>query len=107
MDDTPRRVIIYTCVTDITGDPQRRHNTLGETFCKQVLGREFRAELQPSCYDHVHIPPDFDSDRPLKRWFILDLGVVQQLTPEAVARLPHSVYLASRQNGKLYDTDAT
>lgn len=99
--------MIYTCVTDIAGDPQRRHNSLGETFCKQVLGRPFHAELQPCCYDHVHIPADFDSDRPLKRWFIFDLGVQQQLPAEAVAQIPHSVYLASCQDDELYGTDST
>ncbi|PKY01764.1 hypothetical protein P168DRAFT_241715 [Aspergillus campestris IBT 28561] len=101
MDDPPRRVMVYARVTDIAGDPQRRHNSLGETFCKQILGRDFHAELQPSFYDHVHIPADFDSDQPLKRWFIFDLGVKQQLTAEAVAQMPHSVYMASRQNGEL------
>lgn len=104
MDDTPRRVMVYVHVTDIAGDPQRRHNSLGETLCKQILGREFHAELQPSCYDHVHIPADFDSDQPLKRWFIFDLSVRQQLTAEAVTQIPHSVYMASCQNGELYGT---
>lgn len=102
MDDIPRRVMVYACVTDIPGNPQRRHNTLGEALCNQVLGREFHAELQPSSYDHVHIPADFDSDQPLKRWFIFDLNVKQQLTTEAVGQLPHFVYLASFQNSELY-----
>lgn len=62
MDDIPKRVIVYACVTNIPGDPQRRHNTLGEILCKRVLGREFHAKLQPPCYDHVHIPADFDSE---------------------------------------------
>ena len=100
--DTPRRVMVYAHVTDIAGDPQRRHNVLGKLFCKQILGRDFHVDLQPSCYDHVHIPADFDSDQPLKRWFIFDLGVKQQLTAEAVAQIPHSVYMASYQNGELY-----
>ncbi|EAU31844.1 predicted protein [Aspergillus terreus NIH2624] len=101
MDDEPTRVIVYTCVTDIPGDPQRRHNTLGQALCKQVFGREFHAELRPSSYDHVHIPADFDSDQPLKRWFIFDLNVKDQITVEAVSQIPHAVYLASCQSGEL------
>ncbi|PLN81862.1 hypothetical protein BDW42DRAFT_185165 [Aspergillus taichungensis] len=101
MSHPPARVVVYAHVTDIAGDPQRRHNSLGELFCKQILGRDFHAELQPSSYDHVHIPADFDSDQPLKRWFIFDLGVKQQLTAEAVAQIPHAVYMASCQNGEL------
>ncbi|GAT19423.1 similar to An18g02620 [Aspergillus luchuensis] len=100
MDDIPRRVIMWVRVTDISGDPQRRHISLGEAFCKQILKRDFHAELHPSCYDHVHIPPDFDSDCPLK-------SVKQQLTAEDVAQIPHSVYLASCQNGELYVTGSS
>lgn len=102
MDDTPERVIVYACVTNIPGDPQRRHNTLGEMLCKQVFGREFQLKLQPPRYDHVHIPGDFDSDKPVKRWFIFDLNVKQQLDTKAVTQLPHSVFLASWQDGELY-----
>ena len=102
MNDIPRRVIVHVCVTNVPGDPQRRHNTLGEILCKQVLGREFHAKLQPPCYDHVHIPADIDSDQPLKRWFIFDITVKQQFDTKAVTQLPHSVFLASWQNGKLY-----
>lgn len=104
MDDIPRRVIIWARVTDITGNPQWRHNTLGEEFCRQILGREFRATLHPSCYDHVHIPPDFDSGNAVKRWFIFDLSVKERLTSEALAQVSYLVYLASCQDGELYDT---
>lgn len=94
------RVIISACVTDIGGNPQRRHNTLGSAFCEEVLHREFRASLQPSGYDHVHIPADFDSVKPVKRWFIFDLNVRGELEADEVARVPHSVYLGSRQGDK-------
>lgn len=102
MDDTPERVIVYACVTNIPGEPQRRYSTLGRILCKQVFGREFQSKLQPPRYDHVHIPGDFDSDQPVKRWFIFDLNVKQQLDTKAVAQLPHSVFLASWQDGELY-----
>ncbi|KAF5866614.1 hypothetical protein ETB97_010707 [Aspergillus alliaceus] len=91
--ESPMRVIISACVTDIGGNPQRRHNTLGSAFCEEVLHREFRASLQPTGYDHVHIPADFDSVKPVKRWFIFDLNVRGELEADEVARVPHSVYL--------------
>ncbi|CAG8941403.1 unnamed protein product [Penicillium salamii] len=98
MDST--RVIIYACVTDIDGCPQRRHLQLGEDV-STMLGRPFRSTLDPAGYDHVHIPADFDSEKPIKRWFILDWNVTQVLSRDAVSEIPHQVYLASRQNGKL------
>lgn len=97
----PIRIIIYACVTDIDGCAQRRHVKLGEDFCSTTLHRPFNPTLRPAGYDHVHIPGDFDSEQPLKRWFIVDLHVTQPLDKEAVSLLPHQVYLASRQNGKL------
>ena len=96
------RIIIYACVTDIDGCPQRRHVKIGETFCAAILERAFNPTLHPTGYDHVHIPADFDSQNPLKRWFILDLDVTQQLGKEEILQLPHQVYLASQQNGKLW-----
>jgi methylsterol monooxygenase len=66
-----------------------------------MLNRPFSPTLHPAGYDHVHIPADFDSLKPLKRWFIVDLDVVQPLNQEDVLQLPHQVYLASQQNGKL------
>ena len=66
-----------------------------------MLGRPFRSELHPAGYDHVHIPADFDSEKPLKRWFILDANVTQRLSRDAVSQIPHQVYLASQRKGKL------
>ncbi|KAJ5348205.1 hypothetical protein MYU51_011051 [Penicillium brevicompactum] len=96
----PTRVIIYACVTDIVGSPQRRHLRLGEDLC-MMMNRPFQAALSPAGYDHVHIPADFDSENPIRRWFIVDLNVTQALSREEVSHIPHQVYLASRQNGKL------
>jgi methylsterol monooxygenase len=101
MDPHPTRIIIYACVTDIDGFPQRRHVKIGGDFCEIVLNRAFNPTLHPSGYDHIHIPADFDSQKPLKRWFILDLDVTQPLNQEDVLQLPHQVYLASQQSGKL------
>lgn len=101
MDPHPTRIIIYACVTDIDGCPQRRHVKIGEDFCAAMFNRAFNPTLHPAGYDHIHIPADFDSQKPLKRWFILDLDVVKQLGKEDVLQLPHQVYLASQQNGKL------
>ncbi|TQB67560.1 hypothetical protein MPDQ_005267 [Monascus purpureus] len=97
MDFDSKRVIIKARVTDIDGEPQRRSNTLGEAFCKQVLGREFHAQPQPTGYDHVHIPGEFDSAEPKERWFVFDLNVTGELSKEDVAQIPHQVYLASRR----------
>ena len=94
MDIHATRIIIYTCA-------QRRHVKIGEDFCAAILNREFNPTLHPAGYDRIHIPADFDSQKPLKRWFILDLGVVQQLDKEDVLQLPHQVYLASKHDGKL------
>lgn len=72
MDAHPTRILLYVCVTDIAGCPQRRYVTLAEAFCANVLEREYHYDLDPAGYDHAHIPAGFDSLKPLKRWFILD-----------------------------------
>lgn len=95
MDPHPTRIVIYACLTDIDGCPQGRHVNVGKDFCQAVLNRPFNSTLRPDGYDHVHIPGDFDSQEPLKRWFILDLDVTRPLNKEDVLRLPHQVYLAS------------
>ena len=97
MDGCSIRVIMWVCVTDIPDDPQRRHNTLGDAFCREVLDRDFNKQLQASGYDHVHIPADFDSDLSLKRWFIFDLNVKEELNEKDVLQIPHLVYLASHK----------
>ncbi|KAL4936217.1 hypothetical protein BDV06DRAFT_233630 [Aspergillus oleicola] len=101
MENSPRRVVIYALVTDIPGIPERRFTTLGEMFCEQILGRGLDRAVKPSSYDFVHIPPDFDSEDPIKRWFIMDLNVREELSREDVQHLPHLVYLASWQQGHM------
>ncbi|KAJ5936389.1 hypothetical protein N7454_005024 [Penicillium verhagenii] len=100
MDPESTRVAIYATVTDIEGCPQQRHIQIGEQFCKYI-NREFHPLLDPVLYDHVHIPADFDSPKPLRRWFILDLNVTQALDNKDVRKLPHQVYLATQRDDKL------
>jgi methylsterol monooxygenase len=100
MDGRVLRVIIRVCVSEIPGDPQRRHTTLGEAVCRQVLNREFTTDLQASGYDHVHIPADFDSDGPLNKWFIFDFGVKEELSTDEVLQIPHLVFLARLDGDK-------
>jgi hypothetical protein len=92
------RVIIYACVTDVPGNPQARHHTLRDLFCNQVLKRPLSATLQVSGYDNIYIPPGFDSDQPVKRWFIYDLNVTGTLEDDELLAIPHMVFLASRQD---------
>lgn len=89
MEPHPTRIIIYACVTDIDGCPQRRHVKIREDFCASMLNRVFNPTLHLAGYDHVYIPADFDSQKPLKRWFIVNLDVVQPLNQEDVLQLPH------------------
>ncbi|KAL2835567.1 hypothetical protein BJY01DRAFT_238745 [Aspergillus pseudoustus] len=98
MENDSKRAVVYANVTDIPGHPQRRFHTLAAAFCNEVLGRELQLKLDPSWFDHVHIPPDYDSGRPLKRWFIIDFGVRGELSTQSVQQLPHLVYLASYQD---------
>lgn len=83
------------CVTDLPGSP---HNFLGNLFCQQVLKRNFNNKLQISNYDYIHLPPNFDTDKPVLRWFICDLNVNCRLDTNGLLSLPHKVYYVSRQN---------
>ena len=94
LNKCPIHVIMWVCVTDIPDGPQRRHNTLGDAFCREVLNQDFNKQLQASGYDHVYIPVDFDSNLSLKRWFIFDLNVKEELNEKDVLQILHLVYLA-------------
>ncbi|KAF2653135.1 hypothetical protein K491DRAFT_694949 [Lophiostoma macrostomum CBS 122681] len=93
-----RRVLLRVSVTDIPGCRQKRFHTLGNEFSLCQLKRPIRDEPRLSGYDHPHIPGEFDSEQPLKRWFIYDFNVEGPLTNEQTWSLPHDVYLASRQS---------
>ncbi|KAI9785816.1 MAG: hypothetical protein M1816_008208 [Peltula sp. TS41687] len=96
----PTRIIIRACVTDVPGDPQARFQTLGNLFCEQFLRRPFNPQLQVDSYDHMYIPPGFDSDQSLRRWFIYDFNVTGMLSSEELLVIPHMVFQASRQDDK-------
>jgi hypothetical protein len=91
------RVLIRVTVTDIPGCNQQRFHTLGNDFCQYQLKRPIRDKPSLSGYDHPHIPGDFDSEKPLKRWFIYDFNVKEPLADKQTLALPHEVYVASRQ----------
>ncbi|OCK73608.1 hypothetical protein K432DRAFT_430502 [Lepidopterella palustris CBS 459.81] len=96
----PQRVILHICVTDLPGSPQNRHNVLGNAFCQQILKRAFNNKLQTSKYDYMHLPPNFDTDKSVRRWFVLDLDVNCRLEKDEVLALHHQVYFVSRQNNE-------
>lgn len=98
--DNQTRVIIRVCVTDIPGDPLKRPWTLGRLFCDNVLQRHFQPSITSSGFDSLHIPPDFDSSQPIRRWFIYDLDVIRELKREELLQIPHLVYLATLQHDK-------
>ena len=90
----PIRIVIRTCVTDIPGDPCARPNTLGQLFCSKVLGRDFEGVSQSYCYDHAYIPPRFDSEYPVKEWFIFDLNVTGMISKKGLLGIPHEIFSA-------------
>jgi len=89
------RVVIYVVVTDIPGEALRRHTTLGEDFCQQILKREFHPQ-QGEVRDGVTVQGEFDKEEAVKRWFIYDLDVTQSLDQNQLLEVPHQVYAASR-----------
>jgi hypothetical protein len=99
MPEEERRIVIHARVTDIPGDPRERDITLGQLFSAKVPCRSFQQKITPEGYDHVVIPPQFDSEEPVKRWFIYDLNVKGKKTREELLRTPHKVYLACKQEG--------
>jgi len=94
---SPARVCIRACVTDVPGEPLSRTTTLGQEFCRKMLNRQFRSKPALEGYDHDHIPPSFDSLKPVSVWFVFDLNVTSELTREELSGVPHYVYLASKQ----------
>jgi hypothetical protein len=101
LNQQSQRAILYICVTDLPGSPQNRHNVLGNAFCQKILNRDFNNKLQIPNYDYMHLPPEFDTDRPVRRWFVFDLNVNGRLEKDEVLGLPHQVYFVSCQNNEL------
>ena len=94
------RIIIKACVTDIPGDVLSRPITLGELFCTKILNRKLDTCIHVSGFDAVHIPGGFDSETPLKRWFIYDLNVVEELGKDELLTITHSIYQAHLVNNE-------
>jgi hypothetical protein len=90
------RIIIRVRLTDIPKDPYRRHITLGELFSETTQFRRIDHSMTPDGYDHVVIPPDCNSEKPVDKWFIYDLNVKGEKTREELLATPHKVYLACK-----------
>lgn len=60
----------------------------------------FDTGLQTSGRDHIHLPPNFDTDKPVRKWFIIDLNVNSCLSRDEVKELPHQAYAVSRQDNR-------
>jgi hypothetical protein len=93
------RVVIRVCVTDLPGNPLGRHTTLAELFSANVLHRPINQVVTAAGYDGVFIPPGFNSEKPVNKWFIYDLNVSGQKNRDELLKLPHKVYLASSHGG--------
>jgi hypothetical protein len=91
------RIVIRARVTDIPGPPRSRYITLADLFAAKVLRRNYQHAITSKGYDGVIIPPDFDSEKPVNRWFVYDLNVTGEKTREELLTLPHKVYLACKQ----------
>lgn len=94
----PARIILRAPATEIPGNPQDRQNTVANLFCELLLQRPFHRNIEACGYDFSHATPDFDTDKPVRRWFILDLGVDGTLTRDEVLSLPHEVYQLTKQD---------
>lgn len=66
------RVIVHVRVMDLPGCPQDRHNTLGKLFCEHVLHRQFNNKIQVPNYDFIHLPPQFNKDKPVRAGRVSD-----------------------------------
>lgn len=98
---TGSRVVFQVIVSDVPGNPGRRHYTLCNAFCEKALGRELQEDTRQPSYDHIHIPGDIDSDLPLQRWVILDLNVTGPLSQKDVLELQHQCFRACYRDGKV------
>jgi hypothetical protein len=84
-------------VTDIPGEPSRRFTTLGDIFAEKHLSRPIQQRITPDGYDGIVIPPQFNSETPVVRWFIYDLNVSGTKTRDELLQIPHKVFLACKQ----------
>jgi len=94
------RVILRVCPKDLPGHPRDRQNTAASLFSERILNRPFNRDIRASKYDFAHATPNFDSDEPVRRWYICDLNVTGPLPREDILSLPHAVYQMSLQRGE-------
>jgi len=94
------RVIIRIPLKYIPGEILARPLTLGKLFCEAHLHRD----LDERCgRDHLIIPPGFDSEQDVKRWFIIDYNVKGLVRREDLQRnVRHEYYLGCMRDGELY-----
>ncbi|KAH8585954.1 hypothetical protein B0O99DRAFT_93701 [Bisporella sp. PMI_857] len=97
MDSNPLRVIIRVRVMDIPSGRNARVRCLGNIFCQQILSRQMNHDLKAECHDAEHCLPNFDSKYDVKAWFLYDFNVTGPLDKAEVMKIPHKVYLATRQ----------
>lgn len=70
-------------------------------FCTEILGRSFNTKASAPKFDVVHIPHDFDFEKPVKWWFVYDLHVTCNLDEkELLGRVSHHVHQASVVDNK-------
>ncbi|KAF1821981.1 uncharacterized protein K489DRAFT_380725 [Dissoconium aciculare CBS 342.82] len=98
IDSESVRVCIRIPLKYIPGAILRRPVTLGEMFCETHLNRNFEAA---SGRDHVTIPPGFDSENDVKRWFIFDFNVKGLVRRSDLRQIRHECYLGCQKDGKL------
>jgi hypothetical protein len=87
-----KRVVIRIALKSIPGDVLARPFTLGRIYCENELNRPFDAVGDSHQFDDLHIPPGFDSEEDVKRWFIYDFGVEGRVDPSEYTRIPHECY---------------
>ena len=94
----PTRVVTRAYVPDILGKPRQNPLGLGQIYCRHILQRDFRPEADSSGYcDSFHALLRHDSTEAVLAWFLYDMDVREPFSKEEISRLPHEVYLASKQ----------
>ncbi|EPE36891.1 hypothetical protein GLAREA_09054 [Glarea lozoyensis ATCC 20868] len=97
MSNSPLRVVIRVCVTDIPANPQERVYRLGCDFAEQILRRPYNNNLRDDCHDAMHFLPNCESENSLRAWFVYDFNVTEPLDKTQVLTISHAVYHATRQ----------
>lgn len=105
-ENEPIRVLIYVRVTDLPGIPQARYHAVGQIVSQQLLSRDYKPNVQAPSYDYVHTAAKFDSDKPVREYFICDFNVTCRYSKPEILLLPHYVYYLSLQKDKWFSLRA-